>query len=224
MSKKITELRTVTALATNDLITGVDVSEPSDSLKNIQITKANLQTGLALDADLTAHEATNAGSAHPDGTTATDLANHKSGANEHPQSSITGLQTDLAGKQPNAPAGNQLGVNGGWTAAGNSATRNVGTLNTDVAAGDAPAGAVTGHESTYDHANLPTAAEKAALAGAPTAITGANPVYSEADIQASLADKIEEGSENITTGLLKMSVVNTLPGTPDADTVYFVLT
>lgn len=45
---------------------------------------------------------------------------------------------------------------------GDSATLDVGTGAGDVAAGNAPAGAVTTHESTYAHANLPTAAGKAA--------------------------------------------------------------
>jgi hypothetical protein len=45
---------------------------------------------------------------------------------------------------------------------GDSASKNVGTGAGDVAAGNAPAGAVTTHESTYAHANLPTAAGKTA--------------------------------------------------------------
>lgn len=55
---------------------------------------------------------------------------------------------------------------------GDSATKNVGTTAGTVAAGNAPAGAVTTHESTYAHANLPTAAGKTA-ADAIGAATGA---------------------------------------------------
>jgi hypothetical protein len=56
---------------------------------------------------------------------------------------------------------------------GDSASKNVGTGAGDVAAGNAPAGAVTTHESTYAHANLPTAAGKTA-ADAIGAATGAS--------------------------------------------------
>jgi len=59
---------------------------------------------------------------------------------------------------------------------GDSAGKNVGTGAGDVAAGDAPAGAVTTHESTYAHANLPTAAGKTAadaIGAASGADTGA---------------------------------------------------
>lgn len=48
---------------------------------------------------------------------------------------------------------------------GDSATLNVGTGAGDVAAGNAPAGAVTTHESAYTHANIPTAAGKTAADG-----------------------------------------------------------
>lgn len=58
---------------------------------------------------------------------------------------------------------------------GDSATKNVGTGAGDVAAGDAPADAVTTHESTYEHGNIPTADEKTRL-GDIQAATGASTV------------------------------------------------
>jgi hypothetical protein len=60
---------------------------------------------------------------------------------------------------------------------GTAAALDVGTGAGDVAAGNAPAAAastaVGTHESTYDHANLPTTAQKAALDGAASP-SGAN--------------------------------------------------
>lgn len=76
-------------------------------------------------------------------------------------------------------------------ALGNSATLNVGTGAGDVAAGDAPAGAVTTHESTYAHANLPTAAGKTA-ADAIGAATGATTALKLANL-ASPASTTQQG-------------------------------
>ena len=76
-------------------------------------------------------------------------------------------------------------------ALGNSATLNVGTGAGDVAAGNAPAGAVTTHESTYAHANLPTAAGKTA-ADAIGAATGATTALKLANL-ASPASTTQRG-------------------------------
>lgn len=105
----------------------------------------------------------------------------------------------LSDRQGLAPAGNQLGVSGGWTAAGDSATRDVGTGAANVAQGDAPASAISGHESTYTHANLPTTAQKAGLDNAPTAPSAVNPFMTQADVpaqnllHANLTDTATEG-------------------------------
>ena len=131
MSKKITEVQTVTTLEGTDWLTGIDNSQPNVELQNIKITKDNA----------------------------------------------------LADRQPVAPAGNQLGVNGAWTAAGDSATRNVGIGSGDVAAGDAPASAISGHESTYNHSRIQTANQKAA-ADAANAPSGANPYATINDVPA----------------------------------------
>lgn len=72
-------------------------------------------------------------------------------------------------------AGNKLRDQSSWVAAGNSATKDVGTTSTTVAAGDAPANAVTAHNSAFAHANLPTANEKAGLTA--SASPGAGNAY-----------------------------------------------
>ena len=88
---------------------------------------------------------------------------------EDPATQNCQVQWSNLGFQPAADnSGNQLGNDGDWVAAGDSATLDVGTGAGDVAAGNAPAAAVTSHESTYTHANLPTADQKAALAGTGT--------------------------------------------------------
>ncbi len=74
---------------------------------------------------------------------------------------------------------------------GDSASKNVGTGAGDVAAGNAPAGAVTTHESTYAHANLPTAAGKTA-ADAIGAATGASTALKLANL-ASPASETQQG-------------------------------
>jgi hypothetical protein len=98
-------------------------------------------------------------------------------------------------------AGNNLRNQGSWVAAGDSATRNVGTLAGDVAAGDAPAAAVTAHESSYNHANLPTSAQKAALNASPTA--------SSANGYATQNDVVKEGSQLKSTGQLAQKILVT---------------
>jgi len=71
---------------------------------------------------------------------------------------------------------------------GDSASKNVGTGAGDVAAGNAPAGAVTSHESTYAH---PTAAGKTA-ADAIGAATGATTALKLANL-ASPASETQQG-------------------------------
>lgn len=70
---------------------------------------------------------------------------------------------------------------------GEAALLDVGTTSGTVAAGDAPAAVaaseVAGHESTFAHANLPTASQKAGLNAAPT-LSGVNPVATIADLPA----------------------------------------
>ena len=179
MSKKLSQFTTKTELVGEDWLTGLDTTEPPAS-QNTKITKDNLfkdhakkSEVAAVQANLDTHTSTGAGTAHPDGVTATELSNHKSGANEHPISSVTGLQTALDAKEDIANLGD-------------AAYKNTGTLNTQVAAGDAPAAAVTGHETTFAHANLPSASQKAAL--------NANPKLSGADAVAALSDIPAGGS------------------------------
>lgn len=75
---------------------------------------------------------------------------------------------------------------------GDSAGKNVGTTAGTVAAGNAPAGAVTSHESTYAHANLPTAAGKTA-ADAIGAATGATTALKLAN----LTSPASEGAKGV---------------------------
>jgi len=70
---------------------------------------------------------------------------------------------------------------------GEAALLDVGTTSGTVAAGNAPVAAaaaeVADHESTFAHADLPTASQKAALNAAPT-LSGANPVATLNDLPA----------------------------------------
>ena len=90
-------------------------------------------------------------------------------------------------------------------ALGNSATLNVGTGAGDVAAGNAPAGAVATHESTYAHANLPTADGKTAAdaigaaTGATTALKLANLASPASTTQQGVITKVTNAAE-VTTG------------------------
>lgn len=177
-SRKSTEFVTLASLDDADFITAIDDSQPSGSTdSNAKITKANLHAGLATDTDvatvqgnLDTHEATGAGTAHPDGTTLTDLNNHKAAANQHTIAGVTGLQTALDAKEDTVNLGN-------------AAYRDVGTLAGDVAAGDAPVAAVTAHDGDAGAhgGNIPTTAQKAALDGN-AALGGANPVAGQDDI------------------------------------------
>ena len=130
---------------------------------------------------------------------------------------------------------------------GEAALLDVGTTSGTVAAGDAPVAAaaaeVADHESTFAHADLPTASQKAALNAAPT-LSGANPVATIADLPADelTADELaainganapDVGNVFATmddlpanpvqsTDATTIAVVSALPGTPDANTLYFV--
>ena len=185
MSKKLSQFTTKTELVGEDWLTGLDTTEPPAS-QNTKITKDDLfkdhakkSEVAAVQANLDAHTSTGAGTAHPDGVTQTDLSNHKTGLDQHPISGVTGLQAALDAKENIANLGD-------------AAYKDTGTLNTQVAAGDAPAAAVTGHESTYAHANLPTAAQKAALNANPT-LSGADPVAAQSNI-------VDEGINLKSTG------------------------
>ena len=173
MSKKITEMVTVTTLESTDWVTGIDNSAATAN-KNVKITKANLQAGLATDADvtavaadLTAHEGTGAGTAHPDGVTATDLATHAGGLNGTTAHVSSANRTAWDAKVDTGDLGNSAGLDIGTTA---------GT----VAEGNRPADVVTAHESTYDHTDIPTANQKAGLDG--NAGSGADPYAVESQI------------------------------------------
>jgi hypothetical protein len=71
--------------------------------------------------------------------------------------------------------------------AGNSASRDVGPLSTDVASGDAPAAAVAQHDANASAhgARIPSSTQKAALDSTPNVPDGANPYATIADIAAS---------------------------------------
>ena len=98
-------------------------------------------------------------------------------------------------------AGNKLRNQALWVAAGGAATLNVGTTAGTVAGGDAPAAAVTAHNAAYDHANLPSAAQKAALNASPTA--------SSANAYATINDIVDEGAELKSTGQLAQKILVT---------------
>lgn len=71
---------------------------------------------------------------------------------------------------------------------GDSATRSVGTGSGDVAAGNAPAAAVSSHESSYAHNNIPSASEKTALtAGYSALAAGYTQLQALADAEAASA-------------------------------------
>ena len=175
MSKKISEMGPKASMVDTDEFTILDSADANLTTKNKRVLKSVALAGLApqsavdaVQANLTSHEGTNAGTAHPDGVTLTDLNNHKSAANQHPIGGVTGLQAALDAKANTADLGT-------------AATRDVGTLSTQVAAGDAPANAVSAHETTFAHANLPTTAQKAALDANPT-LGGANAVAGANDL------------------------------------------
>lgn len=94
-----------------------------------------------------------------------------------------GRTAALADRQPLVPVGGAiyLGKEPGWTPAGDSATRNVGTLSTEVAAGDAPDAAVLGHTTTINHTLIQTANQKAA-ADAANSPSGTNAYATIADV------------------------------------------
>lgn len=101
----------------------------------------------------------------------------------------------LASVQPVAPTdgANKLGIDGGWTNAGDSATRNVGTGSGDVAAGNAPDNAVSAHDSNASahSGNIPSTTQKAALDGN-VSLSGANPV---ADVDSVPTEASDIGAE-----------------------------
>lgn len=80
---------------------------------------------------------------------------------------------------------------------GDSAGKNVGTTAGDVAAGNAPAGAVTTHESTYAHANLPTAAEKTAMSATTASSPWTAPTLFFPDAARSELERISGGRATI---------------------------
>lgn len=80
---------------------------------------------------------------------------------------------------------------------GDSATLDVGTGAGDVAAGNAPAGAVTTHESTYAHANIPTAAEKTAMGATSASSPWTAPTLFFPDAARSELERISGGRATI---------------------------
>ena len=73
----------------------------------------------------------------------------------------------LGSRQPVAPIGNQLGVAGGWTPAGTAAEADIGSGDADVVVNSVLAADFAAHNASgaAHSGNLPTATEKAALAG-----------------------------------------------------------
>lgn len=134
------------------LVEAADAAAQRSALGLGDCATKNVGTGAG---DVAAGNAPAAAQAAAEATAAGALAGHVADADPHPQYAQE-------------------------SALGNAATKNVGTGASDVAAGNAPAGAVTTHESTYAHANLPTANEKTRLGdiqaatGATTALKLAN--------------------------------------------------
>lgn len=175
MSKKISEMGPKASMVDADEFTILDSADPTPETKNKRVLKTVALAGLATQASVDAvqtnldtHAAGSVAVSHPDGATQNDLNNHKTAANQHPISGVTGLQTALDAKANTADLGD-------------SATRDVGVTAGDVAQGDAPAGAVTGHESSFDHTNIPTTAQKAALDGNP-ALGGGNVIPGRSEL------------------------------------------
>lgn len=139
--KDACDLLDAETVAGRAIVTAADAAAQRTSLELGDSATKNVGTGAG---DVAAGNAPAAAQAAAEATAAGALAGHVAALDPHTQYA---KEADL----------------------GDSAGKNVGTGAGDVAAGNAPAGAVTTHESTYAHANLPTAAGKTAADGLGTA-------------------------------------------------------